>query len=265
MARASVGNSDEIGVTLWLQALDAVDADQVAQQRTLLSAAEQEQCASMVNARRLREFVLGRSLARRAVAALAHCSEQQVRFDVTEHGYLTVSSPMALPPVHFNISHSSDVVACAACQGWAVGLDIERIRPRVDPLEISQRFFAESEARELCALPEAHRLERFLSFWTLKEALAKAHGLGLSMPFDRSRFTLETPGGLGVEASGEPFRPGTWLGLTSPTTEHRLALAVLCDPRHRVQVRVAEPSTGPFTVHDWQWRCGRLNATPQHV
>ena len=58
------------------------------------------------------------------------------------------------------------------------------------PIEIAERFFAETEAVDLLDMTEKLRAERFCELWTLKEAYIKARGIGLSLKLDSFGFDL---------------------------------------------------------------------------
>ena len=84
------------------------------------------------------------------------------------------------PAMHFNVSHSGDLWACAISHGAPVGLDIEQVRPLEDCEGIARRFFTAGECEALHRLgPEAGH-DAFLRCWTRKEAYIKALGEGLS-------------------------------------------------------------------------------------
>lgn len=89
---------------------------------------------------------------------------------------------------------SSGGLAAVAISPWRVGLDIERKRVRRRWEGIARRRYSKDEQRAV-----AGSAERFLDFWTLKEAYLKALGLGLA-------------GGLGsLECTGLCRSLGDWM------------------------------------------------------
>lgn len=109
-----------------------------------------------------------------------------------EHG-----KPVFPPPLDtlgFNWSHSRDVALFAVGRGptgFALGVDVERVRSRPRILELARRFFAADETAWLETLADEHRLAAFLALWTSKEAVLKAHGGGLSYGLHRVSFMSE--------------------------------------------------------------------------
>lgn len=80
---------------------------------------------------------------------------------------------------HASLSHSQGwSAALLAPEGLRVGLDLEWLRPR-DVLALARHAYDPREVEALEALPEPERALRFHLLWTLKEACAKALGLGL--------------------------------------------------------------------------------------
>ena len=95
------------------------------------------------------------------------------------------------PNFHFNISHSSDMVAIA--YGISpVGIDIEHIRCRESDLKVAKRCFTPEEytfitGEAFCKDSEgiSHSVEeRFFMVWTMKEAYLKYKGTGISVPMN---------------------------------------------------------------------------------
>jgi 4'-phosphopantetheinyl transferase len=76
--------------------------------------------------------------------------------------------------LHFNISHSGELVALAIARE-AVGIDVEEIREMRDLLGIARRFFSAEEAQRV-----EEDGDQFFRIWTAKEAVVKAIGSGVS-------------------------------------------------------------------------------------
>jgi len=110
-----------------------------------------------------------------------------------------VLAAAALPPVHFNLSHSGGWIACAFDR-HPVGIDVETVRRdsgKLAPLFLTPDEYYEfarlackgeaaAEAASSGELTEALSSERACEFitrrWTLKESIVKADGAGLSQP-----------------------------------------------------------------------------------
>ena len=78
-----------------------------------------------------------------------------------------------------------------------VGVDVERLRPVPDMLEIAACCFSERERAFLAELDGAERVDAFFRAWTRKEAWLKATGYGLALGPERVEVTM---------AAGEPAR-----------------------------------------------------------
>ena len=90
------------------------------------------------------------------------------------------------PELHFNLSHSGDLVACAVdCA--PVGIDIEMIRPHHPRL--AQRVCSPAELDWVMAQPDPDRA--LLTLWTKKEARVKWEGCGLTVPLRGIRVPFE--------------------------------------------------------------------------
>ena len=81
-------------------------------------------------------------------------------------------------PIRFSLSHCKDAVACAVSD-HNIGIDVETIVP-----------YNPDVARRVCTAAELEMLEQsenkdtdFIKLWTIKEAISKYEGTGLSLPF----------------------------------------------------------------------------------
>jgi 4'-phosphopantetheinyl transferase len=124
---------------------------------------------------------------------------------------------------HFNLSHCDGLVACALSSDVPLGVDVEPVDRRA-PLDVAEYYFAPDERAWLFGLPEAERPRGFFRLWTMKEALIKATGKGVSqglhafaISFDPLRVTFPGP------ARAEP---GKWRFVQETIGEgHLLGLA----------------------------------------
>ncbi len=242
-------------VHLWLANLDEVDAQCFERYRAWFTAGEETQFSGFLSERRRKEFIVGRGLARRALAHEYAVAPELFEFEADPQGKLSIRRPTSATATSFNISHTADWVVCGVCRDFEIGLDVERIAARVEPLLIAERFFNEDEVKELSVLDDSSCLERFFTLWTLKEALAKAYGLGLAAPLHASRFEIFADGTFEAKSAYAQFTQSASLALASLTPQHRLAVCVLCDETTEVQIvihpteRHSAPTSGLTWVH----------------
>ena len=116
------------------------------------------------------------------------CRNQHLAFEASKHG-----KPFALvrgrpAPIQFNVSHSGRHGLMALTPKGRVGVDIEERVPHRNLAEMITAVFGPDERRELAEARRPDRLHVFFRLWTMKEALSKAHGMGLSL--DVSRFEI---------------------------------------------------------------------------
>ncbi len=119
-------------------------------------------------------------------------SPENWAFEVGSHGKPTLTSSQTWPSIKFNYSHSNDQLVIALTKNLEIGVDIEwRIR-HCSPLIIAADHFSKKEYDFIQTSNEGQRDQIFFDLWTLKEAFAKAKGLGLSIPFNKFSFELKS-------------------------------------------------------------------------
>ncbi|MFM0322495.1 4'-phosphopantetheinyl transferase family protein [Caballeronia glebae] len=80
----------------------------------------------------------------------------------------------------FNVSHSGDYGLIAVSRKRRVGVDIEEARADFHWRDLAPAVLADTDRREIEAMPdEAARNRAFFDCWTAKEAVLKAHGVGI--------------------------------------------------------------------------------------
>ena len=121
-------------------------------------------------------YVVTRSLVRIVLGEHIREEPRKVRVSRTDLG-----KPLS-ERVHFNVSHSGDLVLVAVSDDRAVGVDVERRRPVQRVRAMAERWLTADERRELERMRGASgdESDAFLRVWSLKEARLKALGVGIS-------------------------------------------------------------------------------------
>ncbi len=128
------------------------------------------------------------------------------------------------PSVHFSLSHSGDQAVLAVSEQREIGIDIERVRP-LEHLDLARRYFHSNEVAAIESVkPPDEQLLAFFRIWTLKEAVVKAIGKGLSIPLDTFDVSIATsPPTMVVAPESAP--PTWWLHQTTGGYCRALAVA----------------------------------------
>ncbi len=151
----------------WTQMMDAFQSAFLD-----LSLDEQQRALRIRHAATQHAFIYTRAALRRILADYLTCKTTDLVFHYNAFGkpFLIDNSQQ----LEFSVSHSHEIGLIAVTCGAPIGVDIEFMRRDTNGLSIARRFFAPSEASYLETRPE-----QFFTFWTLKEAVLKASGLGI--------------------------------------------------------------------------------------
>jgi 4'-phosphopantetheinyl transferase len=216
-------------IHIFLGLLDDIDIPDIRSACTeLLCPGETQQAARFASDRRGREFVFAHALVRAALSRFApEVSPAAWRFARNRNGRPFISYPQNSEPLHFSLSHTDGFVACVVSRCERIGIDVEATDRRASHLEIARTFFSSSEFADLISLPLAQQKDRFFDYWTLKEAYAKARGMGFQIPLNAFAIHVGPEGTLGISFSrGLRDDPENWcFSRFSPTPRHRLAVA----------------------------------------
>ena len=128
-----------------------------------------------------RRYVLCRAALRAVLCREVGCLNESLAFEAAKHG-----KPFALvggqpASISFNVSHSGNHGLIAVAPRGRLGVDVEERAPRRNLDNLIEGVFSPQEKAELESLEGCQQLHAFFRFWTIKEALVKAHGKGLSM------------------------------------------------------------------------------------
>lgn len=147
---------------------------------TVLSTDERRRADRFALAGPRTAYIVARGTLRLLLGRYLDCDPATLRFAYGEHGKPALEDGA----LHFNLSHSGDLVLLAFATDRPVGVDIEFGRDRVSSDAIAQRFFAADEVEALQALSKSQRKEAFFRIWTRKEAYLKALGAGITVALD---------------------------------------------------------------------------------
>ena len=156
----------------------------------LLDQAERERWAAYRRDADRERFLVGCGLAKTVIAACTGQRPVQVSFDRTCR---QCGQPHGKPAVRgggleLSVAHSGDLVAVAVATA-PVGADVEQLEGRPhelgggDPAALARMVLADAERAALAAVHPSGRARAFLVAWTRKEAVTKAKGDGLRVPF----------------------------------------------------------------------------------
>ncbi|MBY3203454.1 4'-phosphopantetheinyl transferase family protein [Rhizobium laguerreae] len=219
------GGSDESDrVEVWYQATHDLLGYDVWSMLPALSEEERQHSERFQFAEDRRDYVAAHALLRRALSGLLGGRPQDWRFVSGPHGKPELVHDQA--PYQVSLSHSRGFVACAITRAGPVGIDTEIVDPSVNVEQIAARFFSPRENELLATSTAEARHENFTALWTLKEAVVKALGTGLTI--DLSTFTIELAGKGDLIFQPPPDQIGhPWnLALFTPIQSHCLAIAV---------------------------------------
>jgi 4'-phosphopantetheinyl transferase len=114
--------------------------------------------------------------------------------------------------IDFNVSHTGDAALVGIARGLSlrtrIGVDIERVDREVGVDRLARKFLTANERATLAQLDLTGRRERFLRYWTCKEAMSKATGDGLIAPF--GRLDVSEPDDPRLADGPPPYLPEQW-------------------------------------------------------
>jgi 4'-phosphopantetheinyl transferase len=129
-------------------------------------------------------FVAARGLLRSILAGYLDRDPAALRFAYGPFGKPELAEGAGVL-LRFNVAHAGDRALYAVAWGRQVGVDLEPVRADLEIAEVAELALTPDERDLIDSLPPERRPECFAALWTRKEALAKATGLGLGLPFDR--------------------------------------------------------------------------------
>jgi 4'-phosphopantetheinyl transferase len=212
-------------VHIWYRRTESLDEHSISAADPTLSADEREWRDRFHFPDDRRDYTIAHDLLRRSLSRYSTVLPTQWQFTAGARGKPRIQGPELRHTLSFSLSHTRGLVACAIGSDRFVGLDVERVDRPIDVREIADRYFSPREVTALDRCRDKAQAVRFFELWTLKEAFAKAVGVGLSVPLNAMSFDLDEAGTIRFTAP-----PGTdattWkFALFAPSDRMRIAAA----------------------------------------
>jgi 4'-phosphopantetheinyl transferase len=163
-------------VALLIIAEDSVQAKRILSRWSRPNDAGSDTAAVAIQRRRQ----LGRAVLRKLLVEVAHFAPLRCRFQVEPEGRPFIKASNRRRPTSISLSHSGGWLAGALSTDTVIGIDIEHHRPDRDFAALASAAFGPQERR----LAEGGGATEFYRIWTLREAMAKARGVGFDLVSD---------------------------------------------------------------------------------
>jgi 4'-phosphopantetheinyl transferase len=161
-------------------------------------------------------FLVSHALTRKMLADQLFCSPAEIRFGVTGREKPILTAPTSTKPLHFNLTHTRGLAAVALSTD-PIGVDVECLVRNTPGPELAQRYFTLAEQADIQNQPQAQQKQRFLTYWTLKEAFLKAQAWGIVDSLNGFEFEFTPP----VYSSAQRIRLRVLDAKLSPTQPWR--------------------------------------------
>lgn len=144
----------------------------------------EERDREFASSKRRQEFLCGRSLLRRMLQDRTGAPAASHQLEISKDG-----KPECVDGPAISITHAGDRVACSIVDSGAIGIDLEVVAVRRDPMKLANKFFSAEESGWLSTQP----VDRFFMLWVLKEAYVKAIGRSIFGGINRLRCRVLPP------------------------------------------------------------------------
>lgn len=221
----------QVGIALHFATL-AAHRDRIPSYRMLLDPVELERAARFRFEVDRERFIIAHGLLRTLLGERLGASPEELRFGRGPYGKPFIEGS----DLRFNLSDTKDALVIAIGSCGEIGVDVETMTRAVDHLAVSEHYFTQEEitsirkatgdptissgtvgppGRLLGATHENPTKRRFLEYWTRKEAVLKASGVGIMddlrvLRVDGAVNTMTITHGAFVQHAAEQYHLHTW-------------------------------------------------------
>ncbi|MBJ8015089.1 4'-phosphopantetheinyl transferase superfamily protein [Bacillus cereus group sp. N34] len=160
---------------IYVELPELIESNLLHNSLSLLSSNERDLYDRCLPKRKI-EFLTGRVLLKKKLANYLECSPHEIIFMKNKYGKLFLATDAS---VHFNLSHSENIVVAAFCITKDIGIDVEYVWK--NHLDIMPYVFVREEVDWVKQHENLNdQMQAFSYIWTRKEAVMKALGKGFS-------------------------------------------------------------------------------------
>jgi phosphopantetheinyl transferase len=170
---------------------DSLGAETVEILRSTLDDADRGRYSHIQTERSATAFLVTRAIVRTVLGHLLGFPGRNVELLTSERGKPSLALSSVLP-LYFNTSHSEPRAVVALSRVGDVGVDVEDIGT-IDE-RVVRRSLSSDEFERLAAMDLDERRRAFFRLWTIKEACAKATGVGIGVGMRNVAATLDGSG-----------------------------------------------------------------------
>ncbi len=145
----------------------------------VLSEDENERAGSFVREQNRWQFVFCRGILRFLLGRYSEKNPKDIFFSYSASGKPCLSGKLEASFLKFNLSHTEDYLLIACAKEIEIGVDVEKIRPIPNFLQIMKQYYSKEENSYVLNLSKEEQQEAFFYCWTRKEALLKGLGVGI--------------------------------------------------------------------------------------
>ncbi|MDO4896375.1 MAG: 4'-phosphopantetheinyl transferase superfamily protein [Moraxella sp.] len=130
-------------------------------------------------------------------------------YDTSDNGKPFITN---ISNLHFNQSHcQTDYALIYSLTVRNIGVDIENVNRKLNKNALARRYFHDDEYH---AWQQSQDDKRWFVCWTIKEAVLKAHGLGIRLPLNELKavFMMEDSGYVCHDKIGQFYFKNIWVG-----------------------------------------------------
>ncbi len=267
--------SSDHGIDVWLIDPAAVLAEE-SQPQAILTEEERMNYRQFIFPQGRELYLASHVFLRRVLAQYIGTAPQAVAFSTSITGRPQLRCENGAHRVQFNLSHTFGLIAVVVSRDWNCGIDVEYMRETVDIQTLGSALCTPPERDWLLCMEETAQIDAFFGLWTIKEALLKACGLGVTQDLNNISLIRERHiPHLVVTHSPRIVLPGIWWiesariasqyciaiafgsrDTCGVATKHPARFVTVIDMRRDAKTKVSQRMTLPvLDAAAWQIAC----------